>query len=110
MFPWQTQEKVSVFQTRRKKCVNCPQESQKSLFHVFCKEMTSRHLQLRWRTWRKYVFLLIEMATLSDPLMCLTEGAAHLLKPKLTVGVQFSFHFVCPAFYALSHHQVQLLK
>lgn len=115
-FPWETEEEVSssVFQTRRKRHMNCPpQQLQKSLslFHVFCKEMTSRRLQLRWRTWRKYVFLLIETAALTDPhFVCLTESAVHILKPKPTLGVQFSFHFVCPAFYDLSDHQVHMLK
>lgn len=45
-----------------------------------------------------------------SPFVCLTEDAAHLLKPKSPVRVQFSFHFVCPVSYDSSGHQVQLLK
>lgn len=44
-----------------------------------------------------------------SPFVCLTEDAAHLLKPKSLVGVQFSY-FVCPVSYDSSDHQVQLLK
>lgn len=44
--------------------------------------------------------------------MCLTEGAAYLLKAKVTLAAEFSFHFMCPAFYhdKMSAHQVQLLS
>lgn len=61
----------------------------------------------------KVCVLLVETATLADALLpseCSREGADHSLITNPTPGVQFSSHFVHPALYDLSHHQVQLLQ
>lgn len=113
-FPWGTEEDVSssVFQTRRKRHVNHPpQQLQKSLspFRVSCKEMTSRRLRLRWRTWRKYVFLLTETATLPETLLlfCVfNRGSRPFTWTRSWSSVLIPF--VSTASHDLSDHHFQL--